>query len=215
MAETALPPSPRTVKQFLSVDALAEALREVNGDGTNDWELTNFDVETTIPPTLEAEVERLRVLQSYDILDSDDNEEEFACVTQGAQEVFGVPIAVVSLVDMGRQWFKSIQGLDAQETPRSCAFCAHAIQRKDLSGILVVPDATKDVRFKDNPSVTGPLGVRFYAGAALVSPEGPKLGTLCIIDMKPRPEGLTKAEQLRLSEMAAEVVYLMISRCSD
>jgi GAF domain-containing protein len=215
MAETALPPSPRTVKQFLSVDALAEALREVNGDGTNDWELTNFDVEMTIPPTLEAEVKRLRVLQSYDILDSEDNEQEFACVTQEAQEFFGVPIAAVSLIDMGRQWFKSIQGVDVKEAPRSCAFCAHAIQRKDRSGILVVPDATKDVRFKDNPLVTGPLGVRFYAGASLVSPEGPKLGTLCIIDMKPRPEGLTKAQQRRLSEMAEEVVYNMISRCSD
>jgi GAF domain-containing protein len=148
---------------------------------------------------LEAEVERLRVLQSYDILDSDGSNEE---------EVFRVPIAVVSLIDMDRQWFKSIQGLDAQETPRSCAFCAQAVQRKDNAGIrLVVPDATTDVRFRDSPSVTGPLGVRFYAGAALVSPEGPKMRTLCIIDLKPRPEGLIKAEQRRLSEMAEEVVY--------
>jgi GAF domain-containing protein len=71
------------------------------------------------------------------------------------------------------------------------------------------------VRFKDNPLVTGGLKVRFYAGAPLISPEGPKLGTLCLIDMKPRPKGLTKAEQRRLSEMASEVVYNMVSRCGD
>jgi GAF domain-containing protein len=213
---TASPPAEITLKKFLSVDALAEALREVNEDGTNEWELTNFDVETTIPPTLEAEVERLRVLQSYDILDSDGQEAEFAYITQEAQELFDVPIAVVSLVDMGRQWFKSIQGLDAQEAPRSCAFCAHVVQRKEQAAtVMVVTDATQDVRFKDNPFVTGGLGVRFYAGAPLISPEGPKLGTLCLIDTKPRPEGLTKAEQRRLSEMAEEVVYNMISRCGD
>jgi GAF domain-containing protein len=211
---TESPPAAITVKKVLSVDELAEALREVNEDGTNEWELTNFDVETTIPPTLAAEVERLHVLQSYDILDSDDQEEEFSYITQEAKELFDVPIAVVSLVDMGRQWFKSIQGLDAQETPRSCAFCAHVIQRKaDAATVMVVADATQDVRFKDNPLVTGGLGVRFYAGAPLISPEGPKLGTLCLIDMKPRPQGLTKAEQRRLSEMAEEVVYNMISRC--
>jgi GAF domain-containing protein len=205
-----------TEEKLLSVDALAEALREVNEDGTNEWELTNFDVETTIPPTLEAEVERLHVLRSYDILDSDGQEAEFETITKKAQEFFDVPIAVVSLVDMGRQWFKSIQGLDAQETPRSCSFCAHVIQRKESAApVMIVTDATKDVRFKDNPVVTGDLGVRFYAGAPLISPEGPKLGSLCLIDMKPRPEGLTKAEQKRLSEMAEEVVYNMISRCSD
>jgi GAF domain-containing protein len=214
MAES--PPVATTVKKVLSVDALAEALRAVNEDGTNEWELTNFDVETTIPPTLEAEVERLHVLQSYDILDSDDQEEEFSFITQEAKELFDVPIVVVSLVDMGRQWFKSIQGLDAQETPRSCAFCAHVIQRKGkAANVMVVTDATQDVRFKDNPLVTGGLGVRFYAGAPLISPEGPKLGTLCLIDTKPRPQGLTKAQQRRLSEMAEEVVYNMISRCGD
>jgi GAF domain-containing protein len=211
---TESPPAAITVKKALSVDELAEALREVNEDGTNEWELTNFDVETTIPPTLAAEVERLHVLQSYDILDTDKDEVEFSYITQEAMELFDVPIAVVSLVDMGRQWFKSIQGLDAQEAPRSCAFCAHVIQRNErAANVMVVTDATKDVRFKDNPLVTGGLGVRFYAGAPLISPEGPKLGTLCLIDMKPRPQGLTKAEQRRLSEMAEEVVYSMISRC--
>jgi GAF domain-containing protein len=212
MAES--PPASITVKNLLSVDTLAEALREVNEDGTNEWELTNFDVETTVPPTLEAEVARLHVLQSYDILDSDGQEAEFEYITQEAKELFDVPIAVVSLVDMGRQWFKSIQGLDAQETPRSCSFCAHVIQRKECSApVMIVTDATQDVRFKDNPLVTGDLGIRFYAGAPLISPEGPKLGSLCLIDMKARPQGLTKAEQRRLTEMAEEVVYNMISRC--
>jgi hypothetical protein len=210
------PAAVHTEKKNLSFDALAEALREVNEDGTNDWELTNFDAKTTIPPTLAAEVERLHVLQSYDILDSDDKEPEFAYITQEAKEFFNVPIVVVSLVDKDRQWFKSIQGLDAQETPRSCAFCAHVIQRKErAANVMVVPDATQDVRFKDNPLVTGGPAVRFYAGAPLISPEGPKLGTLCLIGMEARPEGLTKAEQKRLSEMASEVVYNMISRCKD
>jgi GAF domain-containing protein len=205
-----------TEKQFMSVDALAEALREVNDDGSNEWELTNFDVETTIPPTLEAEVERLHVLQSYNILDSDAHEAEFSSITQEAKIAFDVPIVLVSFVDLGRQWFKSKQGLDAEETPRSCAFCAHVIQRKEqVATVMVVPDATKDVRFQDNPLVTGGLKVRFYAGAPLISPEGPKLGTLCLLDTKPRPEGLTKAEQRRLSEMAAEVVFNMVSRCGD
>jgi GAF domain-containing protein len=203
-------PAASTEKQFLSVDALAEALREVNEDGTNEWELANFDVETTIPPTLEAEVERLHVLQSYGILDYDGQEAEFAYITQEAKEYFDRPIVVVSPIDMGRQWFKSIQ------TPRSCSFCAHVIQRKaDAATVMVVADATQDARFKDNPVVTGDLGVRFYAGAPLISPEGPKLGTLCLIDMKPRPEGFTKAKQRRLTEMAEEVVYNMISRCGD
>jgi GAF domain-containing protein len=214
MAES--PPAESTEKKNLSFDAFAEALREVNEDGTNDWELTNFDVETTIPPSLAAEVERLHVLQSYDILDSDVHEPEFSYITQEAKEYFNVPIVVVTLVDLGRQWFKSIQGLDVQETPRSCAFCAHVIQRKvRAANVMVVPDATQDVRFKDNPLVTGGPEVRFYAGAPLISPEGPKLGTLCLIGMEPRPEGLTKAEQKRLSEMAEEVVYNMISRCCD
>jgi GAF domain-containing protein len=209
-------PAETSAKKFLSVDAFAEALREVNEDGANEWELTNFDVETTIPPTLEAEVERLRVLQSYDILDSDDNEEEFAHITQEAKEYFNVPIVAISLVDMGRQWHKSIQGLDVQEVPRSCSFCTHVIQRKERAAtVMVIPDATQDVRFKDNPLVTGGLKVRFYAGAPLISPEGPKLGSLCIIDFKARPEGLTRTEQNRLTAMAEEVVYNMISRCAD
>jgi hypothetical protein len=215
MAESP-PPAASTAKKNLSFDALAEALREVNEDGTNDWELTNFDAETTIPPTLAAEVERLHVLQSYDILDSDNQEPEFAYITKEAKEFFNIPIVVVSLVDKDRQWFKSIQGLDVQETPRSCAFCAHVIQRKErAANVMIVPDATQDVRFKDNPLVTGGPEVRFYAGAPLISPEGPKLGTLCLIGMEPRPEGLTKMERKRLTEMASEVVYAMISRCND
>jgi GAF domain-containing protein len=212
----ASPPAASTEKKFLSVDALAEALREVNDDGTNEWELTKYDAETTIPPTLEAEVERLHVLHSYDILDSGNKEAEFEYITQEAKEVFGVAIVVVSLIDMGRQWFKSINGLDAEETPRSCSFCTHVIQRHDKAAtVMVVPDATKDVRFKDNAAVLPEGGVRFYAGAPLISPEGPKLGTLCLIDMKPRPEGMTKADQKRLTEMAEEVVFNMISRCRD
>jgi len=135
---------------------------------------------------------RLDALNSYAVLDTPP-EPAFDRVTRSAASLFDVPIAVVSLVDRDRQWFKSCVGLDASETPRGTAFCAHAIMR---DSVMVVPDASADPRFADNPLVTGPPGIKFYAGAPLVTAEGFRLGTLCIIDTKPRT--MLSAEQQAL-----------------
>lgn len=125
---------------------------------------------------------RLRALKSLDILDTP-AEERFDRLTRMAKRIFEVPISLVSLVDGNRQWFKSCMGLDVRETPRDISFCGHAILGDE---IFYIPDATKDKRFADNPLVTGEPNIRFYAGCPLRSLNGSKLGTLCIIDTKPR-----------------------------
>jgi len=144
---------------------------------------------------------RLDALNSYAVLDTPP-EPAFDRVTRSAASLFDVPIAVVSLVDRDRQWFKSCVGLDASETPRGTAFCAHAIMR---DSVMVVPDASADPRFAENPLVIGPPGIRFYAGAPLVTAEGFRLGTLCIIDTKPRTM-LSAEQQASLRDLAAIVV---------
>lgn len=135
-----------------------------------------------VPPKLQNESARLATLRSLNILDTAP-EERFDRLTRLARRLFGVPIAVVSLVDENRQWFKSCVGLDATETPRDVSFCAHAIAHDD---ILMIPDARADERFHDNPLVTHEPGIRFYAGCPLTVPNGAKLGTLCLIDVRPR-----------------------------
>ncbi|MBT5811396.1 MAG: PAS domain S-box protein, partial [Rhodospirillaceae bacterium] len=124
------------------------------------------------------EAERLMELCDLSILDTPP-EARFDRFTRIAQEHFKVPIAVVSLVDQSRQWFKSIQGLDATETPREISFCGHAILGDE---VFYVPNTLEDPKFADNPLVTGPPHIRFYAGAPLSTPNGLKIGTLCIID---------------------------------
>lgn len=132
-----------------------------------------------VPPD---ETQRLRTLQSLRILDTP-SDEHFDNITRLAQRLLGVPMALVSLVDAHRQWFKSRQGLDATETPRDVSFCGHTILGDE---VMVVEDALQDERFHDNPLVTGDPTVRFYAGYPLRAPNGHKLGTLCVIDRKPR-----------------------------
>ena len=134
------------------------------------------------PQMPDDEDDRLATLQALRILDTAP-EERFDRLTRMAKRLFGVPISLVSLIDSDRQWFKSKQGLEAPETPRNISFCGHAILGDD---IFLIPDAAEDERFSDNPLVTDAPHIRFYAGCPLKSANGQKMGTLCLIDEKPR-----------------------------
>jgi diguanylate cyclase (GGDEF)-like protein len=128
------------------------------------------------------EAGRMAALNRYEILDTAP-EKPFDKITGLVQTVMNVPIAAVSLVDVQRQWFKSIQGLDVAETSRKVAFCHHTIQQREP---MIIPDASQDARFADNPLVTGAPYIRAYAGVPLQTPDGYNLGSLCAIDYEPR-----------------------------
>jgi GAF domain-containing protein len=145
--------------------------------------------------------QRLEILRRYEILDTFP-EASFERLTRLVANIFGTPIALISLIDEARQWFKSHHGLDASETPLHVSFCRHAIENE---GVFMVPDATKDDRFATNPLVTGDPGIRFYAGAPLRTPSGAQVGTLCVIDQLPR-RALRATEQQMLTDLAAIVV---------
>jgi signal transduction histidine kinase len=149
------------------------------------------------------ELNRLVALASYGLLDTNP-EREFDDITSLAAEIFNAPIALVSLVDHDRQWFKSKCGLDVSETPRDVAFCSYAIRSPET---MVVADASKDERFASNPLVTGEPNIRFYAGAPLRSPEGFRVGTLCIVDTNSRE--FSKEDISRLRRLANSVETLM------
>ncbi|WP_019528754.1 sensor domain-containing diguanylate cyclase [Dasania marina] len=149
------------------------------------------------PEIPEDEQRRLETLRALKILDSAP-EERFDRLTRMAKRMFGVPISLVSLVDSDRQWFKSKQGLDAEETPRDISFCGHAILGE---GAFIIPNALDDERFKDNPLVLEAPNIRFYAGCPLKVSNGSKLGTLCLIDKEPRE--LDEEDIQLLTDLAA------------
>ena len=150
---------------------------------------------------------RLSVLRQYEVLDSAP-EKALDHLTALAAEICGTPIAVISIVDENRLWFKAKYGVEVTEIPSEGSLCIHALERRDL---FIVPDATRDARFAGNRLVTGPTGFRFYAGAPLVSPENVALGTLCVIDRVPRI--LTESQQRALKVLAGQVTaYLELGR---
>ena len=151
------------------------------------------------PPIPETEELRLEALRFLELLDTG-ADERFDRITDLASRLIGVPICAVSLVDRQRQWFKSIQGLDVTETSRDVSFCGHAILDDSM---FVVPDATEDERFEDNPLVTGGPEIRFYAGHPIKTSEGHRIGTLCVIDRTPRE--LSEKDRAVLADLAAIV----------
>lgn len=201
-----------------------------------DWIISVFDPNTTESQSMKEELRRLQVLKSYLVLDSE-REQDFERISDLAARTLNAPIALVSLVDLGRQYFIGNHGLapETRETPRKLAFCAHTILTKPAdenrtgtskydpvnhdsseksasNTMLVVPDASLDFRFRDNPFVTGPPHVRFYAGAPLISPEGYKLGTICVIDSQSRPGGLSQNDRDTLNDLAALTMKLLVDR---
>ena len=149
----------------------------------------------------DAERERLAALRAYRILDTEP-EGAFDDLVMLASQICKTPVALISLVDAERQWFKARTGTTAEETERCVAFCAHAILRP---GVFEVEDASADERFKDNPLVVDPPRIRFYAGAPLVTPEGYAVGTICVLDREPRkltPDQIEALEALQRQVVA-------------
>ncbi|MBU77000.1 MAG: histidine kinase [Pseudoalteromonadaceae bacterium] len=156
-----------------------------------------------VPIQPENETLRLEYLNSLNLLDSEENV-DIDRITDFIAKLFCVPIALVSIVDSHRQWFKSKVGLDVFETPRDISFCGHAILDTKP---LIVTNALFDERFLDNPLVTGEPYIRFYAGAPLIAKTGVILGTLCIIDTQPRD--FSENDTQILVKLASDVMQLI------
>ena len=155
-----------------------------------------------------GEADRLAALRRYRILDTEP-EQRFDDLVLLASHVCGAPMAAITLIDSDRQWFKARLGVSVSQTSRDVAFCAHAIQQREL---FVVPDALRDARFRDNPLVRAEPNIRFYAGAPLVTPEGHALGTICVLDREPRV--LTDAQKAALEALKRQVIALLELRVS-
>ncbi len=158
-----------------------------------------------VPTTLHSE--RRAALQRMDVLDTPE-ERAYDDITRMAADIFGTPMALISLLPGDRQWFKSRVGIRQHEMPSEYAFCEHAVRSPD--DILMVPDARKDARFSANPLVTGYPNIRFYAGAPLVTSGGHAVGTLCVLDTAPRDIDGAQLEQLRF--LAQQVVTMLEAR---
>ena len=156
------------------------------------------------------EHERQKALTGYGVLDTP-NELQFDAIVKDAALILGTPIALISLVDEHRQWFKAKIGLEPAQTPRSISFCTHAIHGSE---VMVVQDATMDDRFAANPLVTGDLGIRFYAGAPLKTDDGKRIGTLCVIDTQPHPQGLSEQDRAALESLARRTMHALELRRS-
>lgn len=155
----------------------------------------------------EDDPSRNETLRGYGVLDTP-NEPDFDAVVREAAKVLGTPIALISLLDENRQWFKAKVGLQASETPLSISFCTHAVRGPD---VFQIGDATKDARFKDNPLVTGDPSIRFYAGAPLKTSTGARIGTLCVIDNQPR-QPISDDQKTQLSRLADRVMAILEER---
>ena len=163
------------------------------------------------------EFSRQRALDTYRVVDTVP-EQAFDDITRLASMICDAPIALISLIDRDRQWFKSRSGLDLAEGKREEAFCDHVIRQPDQ--LMEVPDATRDARFADNPFVTGPDDIRFYAGMPLVTPGGAPIGTVCVLDRQPRElnaeqrEGLASLARLTMNLMESRHRELALQRAS-
>lgn len=158
-----------------------------------------------------TEESRLDALRACAILDTP-AESEFDELVEAACEICNAPIGVVNFVDAQRQWFKAVRGLDLGETPRDVSICTHAILGCD---VMVVPDTFEDERFFDNPLLIGEPQLRFYAGALLKTREGLPLGTVCVLDHKPRPEGLSRGQERALKALAQAAMRLVEMRMAS
>ena len=157
-------------------------------------------------PIPHNETQRLEALKKYQILDTLP-EKQYDDIVELASFICDTPIALISLVDKDRQWFKARIGLEASETPRNISFCQYAILEKQ---VLEVSDATVDDKFKSNPLVTGNPNIVFYAGAPLTDPDGFNLGTLCVIDKQRKT--LTEKQVSALKTLANHVVSTIVMR---
>ena len=150
---------------------------------------------------------RLKTLHDFGILDTP-KEKAFDQMAAAAAAICDAPIALISLLDRDRQWFKAHHGTELTDTPIEIALCRHVFE---AGKPIIITDLTQDPRTRDNPLVTGPLGLRFYAGWPLIV-DGQAFGTLCVIDLEPRPQGLERHQERGLAALALEVKEMMEER---
>jgi len=158
-------------------------------------------------PKIDHEKSRQQALESMQVLDTPD-ERAYDDITRLAADLCGTPIALISLTDNHRQWFKSRMGLQVREMPRENSFCSHALETSP--GLMIVQDTATDTRFVSHPLVTGDPRIRFYAGAPLLTQDGHMLGALCVVDTVPRRLETKQLEQLQF--MAQQVMVMLESR---